>query len=81
MFDSIVVSSCMHDDTVGVSLQPPWTVAHQACLSMRVSTQECWGGLPCPPQGDLPDAGIEPMSPALQADSFLLSRWGSPVSS
>jgi len=71
----------MHDDIVGVSLQPPWTVAHQAPLSMRFSRQEYWGGLPCPPPGDLPDAGIEPMSPALQADSLLLSHWGSPVSS
>ena len=33
------------------------------------SRQECWSGLPCPPPGDLPNLGIEPRSPALQADS------------
>ena len=42
-----------------------WTVAHQALLSMRFSRQECWSGLglPCPPPGDLPDPGIEPVFP------------------
>ena len=51
----------------------PWTVAHQAPLSMGFSRQEYWSGLPCPPPGDLPDSGIEPrslMSPAL-AGGFL----------
>ena len=46
----------------------PWTVAHQAPLSMEFSRQEYWSGLTCPPPGDLPDPGIEPtslMSPAL----------------
>ena len=36
----------------------PWTVAHQAPLSMGFSRQEYWSGLPCPPPGDLPDPGI-----------------------
>ena len=36
-----------------------------------LSRQECWSGLPCPPPGDLPDPGVEPRSPALQADSLL----------
>ena len=48
----------------------PWTVAHQAPLSMGFSRQEYWSGLPCPPLGNLPDPGIEPTSPALQADSL-----------
>ena len=48
----------------------PWPVAHQAPLSMGFSRQEYWSGLPFPPLGDLPDPGIEPMSPALQVDSF-----------
>ena len=55
----------------------PWTVAHQAPLSMGFSRQECWSGLPCPPPGGLPDPGIKPMSPAspaVQADSLLLSQ-------
>ena len=41
----------------------PWTVAHQAPLSMGFSRQENWSGLSCPPPGDLPDPGIEPSSP------------------
>ena len=48
----------------------PWTVACQAPLSMGFSRQECWSGLPFPSPADLPDAGIEPWSPALQADSL-----------
>ena len=40
----------------------PWTVAHQAPLSMGFSRQEYWSGLPFPPPGDLPDAGIETAS-------------------
>ena len=39
-----------------------WTVAHQAPLPMRFSRQEHWSGLSCPPPGNLPDPGIEPMS-------------------
>ena len=55
----------------------PRTVACQAPLSMGFSRQEYWSGLPCPPPGDLPDPGIEPMSlvsPALRADSLPLSH-------
>ena len=48
----------------------PWTVACQAPLSMEFSRQEHWSGLPCPPPGDIPDPGIEPRSPTLQADSL-----------
>ena len=47
----------------------PWTVAYQAPPSMRFSRQEYWSGLPFPSPGDLPDPGIEPGSPALQADA------------
>ena len=49
----------------------PWTVAHQAPPSMEFSRQEYWSGLPFPSPGDLPDPGIEPGSPVLQADSLL----------
>ena len=56
----------------------PWTIACQAPLSMGFSKQEYQSGLPCPPPGDLPNLGMEPTSPALQADSFLLSYQGSP---
>ena len=48
----------------------PWTVAHQAPLSMGFSRQEYWSGLPFPTPGDLPDPRIEPGFPALQADSL-----------
>ena len=40
----------------------PWTVGRQAPLSMGCSRQEYWGGVPCPPPGDLPDPGIKPAS-------------------
>ena len=46
----------------------PWTVAHQAPLSMEFSRQEYQNGLPFPPPGSLPDPEIEPVSPTLQAD-------------
>ena len=45
----------------------PWTVAYQALLSMGFSRQEYWSGLPFPSPGDLPNPGIEPRSPTLQA--------------
>ena len=48
----------------------PWTVAHQAPLSMGFSRQEYWSGLPFPSPGDLPNPGIERGSPALQADAL-----------
>ena len=48
----------------------PWTIACRAPLSMRFSRQEYWSGLPSPSPGDLPNAGIEPGSPALQVDSL-----------
>ena len=46
----------------------PWTVAHQASLSMEFSRQESWSGLPLPSPEELPNPGIKPWSPALQAD-------------
>ena len=48
----------------------PWTVAHQASLSMGFSGQEYRSGLPFPSPGDLPNPEIEPGSPALQADAL-----------
>ena len=47
-----------------------WTVARQASLFMRFSRQEYWIGLPFPSPGDLPDPGIEPRFPTLQADAL-----------
>ena len=48
----------------------PWTVAHQAPPSMGFSRQEYWSGLPFPSPGDLPNPGIEPGCPSLQADAL-----------
>ena len=59
-----------HSSRVWLSATPR-TVARLAPLSMGFSRQEHWSGLPCPFPGDLPDPGIEPRSPALQADSLL----------
>ena len=58
-----------------------WTVNFQAPLSMRFSWQEYWGGLPCPPAGDLPNPGIEPISlrsPELTGGFFTTSSPGKP---
>ena len=56
----------------------PWTVAHQAPLSMGFSRQEYWSGLPFPSPGDLPNLGIESTSPALQADALTSVPPGKP---
>ena len=57
----------------------PWTVALQAPLSMGFFRHEHWSGLPCPPPGDLPNPGMEPRSPALQADSLPDEPQGKPL--
>ena len=49
----------------------PWNVAHQGPPSMGFSRQEYWSGFPFPIPGDLPDPGIKPGSPVLQADALL----------
>ena len=54
------------------SFATPWTVAHQASLSMGFPKREYLSGLPFPPLGDLANPGIEPSSPALQVYALLL---------
>ena len=61
--ESEVAQSCL-------TLCDRGTVAYQAPPSMGFSRQEYWSGLPFPSPGDLPDPGIEPRSPALQADAL-----------
>ena len=56
----------------------PWTVAYQAPQSMEFSRQEYWNGLPFPSPGDLPNPGIEPGFPALQADALPSEPPGKP---
>ena len=53
-----MVHACKVTSVVSDSSLTPWTVAHQAPLSMEFSRQEYWSGLPFPPPGDLPDPGI-----------------------
>ena len=66
---STVVLYCTQSLSHVLLFATPWTVACQAPLSMKFSRQGYWSGLPCPPPGDLPNPGIKPRSPALQADS------------
>ena len=58
----------------------PWTIAHQAPLSMGFSRQQCQSGLPFPPSGDTPNTGIEPASPELAGGSLTTGHPGSPLS-
>ena len=57
----------------------PWTVAHQALLSMEFPRQEYWSGLPFPSPGDLSDPGIGPRPPVLAGGSLPLSHQRSPT--
>ena len=63
---------------VSNSFTTPWTVTHQAPLSMGFPRQEYWSGLPFLSPEDLPNSGIEPTSPAWQVGSLLLSHLGRP---
>ena len=56
-----------------------WTVTRQAPLSVRFPRQEYWSGLPFPSPGDLPNPGIELMSPALAGRVFTTEPPGSPI--
>ena len=61
----------------------PWTVAHQAPLSMGLCRQECWSGLPCPPPGEIPNPGTKPrslLSPELGGGFFTTTPPGKPHS-
>ena len=61
-----------------LTLCDPWTLAHQAPPSMGFSRQEYWSGLPFPSAGDLPNPGIKPRSPTLQADALTSAPAGKP---
>ena len=60
------------------TLVTPWTVAHPAPLSMGFSRQEYWSGFTFPSPGDLPNPGIEPGPPTLQADTLPSEPPGKP---
>ena len=71
-----VVCACKVTSVMSDSLRLYGLLACQVPLSTRFSRQEYWGGLPCPPQGNLPDPGIKPMSltsPALAGRFFTTS--------
>ena len=61
------------------SLMTPWTIACQAPLSMVFPRPEYWSGLPFPPPGDLPNLGVEPVSPALAGEFFTTEPPGKPL--
>ena len=67
----LVTKSCL-------TLAIPWTVASQDLLSMGFSRQEYWSGLTFPSPRNLPNPGIKPRPPALQADSLLTELQGKP---
>ena len=54
------------------SFAVPQTIAHQAPLSMGFPRQKYWSGLTFPSPGDLPDPGMEPVSPALAGGFFTI---------
>ena len=66
-FDSLLL--LFSRQVVSNTFATPWTVVHQAPLSMGFSRQEYWNGWPFPSPGDLPDPGIEPTSAVSKADS------------
>ena len=68
----LLLFSCQ---VVSDSFATQWAVACQAPLSMWFPRQECWSGFPFSSPGYLPKPGIEPISPAWQADSLSLSHW------
>ena len=70
--------SCVHACSVMSDSATSWTVARQAPLSMEISRQEYWSGLPFPTPGDLSNSGIRTGSPTLQVDSLLLVPPGKP---
>ena len=71
LWSSSVVCVCVYKSLSYVQFFViPWTVANQTSLSTGSSRQEYWNGLPFPSPEDLPNPGIEPRSPTLQADSF-----------
>ena len=66
--------ACYITSVVSDSFATLRTAACQAPLSMGFSRPECWSGLPFPSPGDLPNPGVEPMSPALQMDFLAMAE-------
>ena len=75
VLDRIVVESLSHVQLFGT----PCIIAHEASLSVGFPRQEHWSGLPFPSPGDLPDSGVDPMSPALAGRFFTTAPPGKPI--
>ena len=75
----LVTQSWVTKLTLSNSFGTPWTVAHQAPLSMGFSRQEYWNGLAFPSPGNLPDPGIKLTSPALADGFFTTELLGKPL--
>ena len=73
--ESEVAQSCL------TLCDPMDCIAHQAPQSMEFSRQEYWSGLSFPSPGDLPNPGVEPRSPALQAGALPFEPPGKPTDS
>ena len=76
-----IITGTVSGGGLGAQLCPtlvtPRTLARQVPLSLGCSRQEDWTEWPVPAPRDLPDPGIDLMSPAFQADSLLTELWGS----
>ena len=72
---------CFSHSVVSDSFETPWTVAHQAPLSVGFFRQEYWSGLPFPSPRDLLHPGIKSMSPALEGGFFTVEPSGKPTHS
>ena len=75
----LILQVCMHAHSIMSDPAIPWTVAHQAPLSMEFSRQEYWSGEPFLSPDYLPDPGFKPGSPALQAGSLPFEPLGKPL--
>ena len=75
---SVVLCVCVYALSHVQLFETPWTIAHQAPLSMEFSRQEYWSGLPFPTSGDLPNPAIKPTSPALAGRFFTTEPPGKP---
>ena len=78
LFKDISFNICVKVTQSYLTLLTPWTVAHQASLSMGFSRQEYWSGFPCPLSGVLPDPGINPGLVNCRQILYYLSHWGLP---
>ena len=75
--DEIIQNTCRNSSYLLVCVcVNPWTIAHQALLSMGFSRQEYWSGLPIPPARDLPNPGIRPAAPTSTGSFFTTEPLG-----